>query len=383
MTALALLGVGLLAALMAWREIVWRLVVPTILASLDLSPSSVPHQGEVEVAVTVTNPSWFPCPLVRCEIALPDGLEPEAGSPVRQALVSPLVGQPPGLSSQAKHVVFTVSLAPHEAVTVRFHVKGVRRGAHRIQGIRVEFGDGFTGRREQRMFVIARTAVVHPRLHDGTGARLLARRLGPTTMWRKVTSTASDWVDLRPYAVGDSVRDIAWMPSARSGSLIVLERASAMRYHVVIVTSVRASHLRWEARTDLADRIYEAAFSLMQEVSRRGAEVSLYCDAYWTMSRMRSSGHRVLTGAGGWTPRFQHHVGHSLGVLSVYQTVPLSQVLTEVGHAMPDAALVVVILAYEDDATRQAVLRLSERGHIVELHRVGHDRVSQGTGGPT
>ncbi len=377
MTGIALImGAGLVVALMVWVQLVQRIVAPRIQAEVLCAKASIAFNASVEITIALSNPTWLPCPLLRWEINLPAGLPMVTGQGGVAEVQAPAPTLVPSVHRKATwaangtKVSMALALRAREAVAVRFDVLGARRGTHHLQSLKLEIADGFTLHRETRGFSPFVTVTVHPRRIVGQRPTVPPNRLGMVNARAKLAPTALDWVDLRAYRMGDSLRDVAWMVSARCGELTVLERATAMDPVVVVVASVRISELRWEGRADHADRVYEATYTLIEQLSKQGVQWMLYCDGFWGYGHRPANRHRVLRGEGAWTSSAHQQAGHVLGSLSEYASVALTGILAEVRGDIWPPATVIILTGYEDNATRQEMSTLRRQGYRVEVRKV-------------
>ncbi len=377
------LGVMVLAAaLLSWVELVHRMVAPRIEAEVIPVATSLAFQAVTEITIIIRNPTWLPCPLLRCALDLPDGLsveldqDPQASS----KSIQPTMGKRRWTADRPP-IVVTLALRPREVVTVRFDVRGIRRGAHRLQRMMLTVTDGLTMRRQERVFSVARTITVHPRRTAGKRRRVPLDGLGLTASPLKFAPTSCDWVDMREYRAGDDLRDVAWMVTARRGEMIVVERATAMRQVVVVVASVRISELRWEGRADHADRIYEASYALIEALSRQGVQVWVYADGYWGEGLHKASRHVVVRGEGVWTPRMGHDVGHKLGGLAAYAAISLEDLLAEVEREVEFPAVIVWLAGYRDAAVDKKFREWRRRGCRVDSVELSPLAAGDGEGG--
>lgn len=357
---LAILGV--VSAILAWSGLVRRVVAPRVEASMAAEPSSIPFGYTAHLIIRLRNASALPCPLVTGRFTLPPGLDlvtaDGAPDPHRRGRgLLPSDGQP---------ISFALALGRRQQATLSFWVQGSSRGRHAIQHLALEISDGFTLHREVKTFRVFVPVTVHPRHIRPRSTRVQENLLGTLTSYRKLAPTSVDWVDLHPYRVGDPVRDIAWMASARRGELIVMERASSMSHLVVLVVSVRISAYTWQVHAEHADRIYEQALAFLEKLSRDGALCHLYSDGYWGDGWKKPMNHLVLRGDGIWSPRVRQQAGHIFGSLSAYPSVPLAQILAEVQRAVNPPARILLLTAYVDEELQLKVKDLRRRGYQVE-----------------
>ena len=370
---LPLVVLALVATLVTWVQVVSRVVAPRIHVDLACSKTSIAYGTTTELAVTVRNPTRFPCPFLKCTIPLPDGLSVIAQA--KAPTSNPREGKPSSATPDAEEVrpnesattSLILSVGPLESVTVRFRVKGLRRGRHPVQRVSLDVSDGFTMKSVTKSFAFFVIITVHPRRIDAKRSETALNQWGPRTSPTKLSPTSVDWVDMRPYAMGDSFRDIAWMPSARRGELIVLERSSTMNQQAVLIVSVRSSEWLWASNGAFADQVYETTFALVEALSRQGVHLLLFCDARQPSAKTSRDRHLVFQEDGIWTPRLAERVGHRLGSMPASPSVSLGEILADVERRVSSPTKIVVLLGYEDSAIRHHVNALARRGHSVDV----------------
>lgn len=337
---------ALLVGLLAWSQMVKRFVTPKLTVEVALTRASVEFEGQTEAVVTLTNPTSLPCPWVTCQIELPDGLF--------------FTGATDGQAS------YTLALGPREVVKLRLPITGASRGRHHLQSLSVRVSDGFTTFRHTVNVSLFLTVTVHPRRMSQRTADVRLDRLGTIASTRKLAPTSLDWVDLRPYARGDSIRDVAWMVTARRGELTVLERALSLNYDVVLVASVHVSDVQWEGRASLAEAVYEETYALMEHFAKRGVQFQLYTDAVWINERRKASADSVFKAVGVWTPRVQQQMGHVLGSLSSSPALSLTTVLERVVRQVASPARIIVVTGYLDAGAQSQLQKMRRLGYAVE-----------------
>lgn len=347
MNVLLILLPVLILALGAWVLLIRRVVAPRIDARVSCIDSSVAHGTETEVTVMLRNPTYFPCPFVTCELQLPLGLRT--------------------VTQKEGRVSYTVALGRREVVQIHIPVTAVKRGRHHIHELTLRVADGFTMYRDSKQVDVFSTVTVHPRRIQTRPAHARFSQLGLLTSTRKLAPTSVDWIDMHSYQIGDSIRDVAWMTSARRGELIVLDRAVSMSQQVVLLASVRVSAVAWEVSEARADLVYETAFAMMEEMTRRGVQFLFYCDAYWANERRKARTSWVLRGDGVWSPRIRRQTGHVLGSLSISCATSVTAIFDEIERAVAHPARIVFLTGFVDPATQQRISAMKRRGDQVDL----------------
>ncbi|MCD7866553.1 MAG: DUF58 domain-containing protein [Clostridiales bacterium] len=108
---------------------------------------------------------------------------------------------------------------------------------------------------------------------------------------RTVVAGGMDYVGVREYAVGDSMKQIHWKLSAHSpGYMTKLQESSREIDYSVVLDFAAESHVK-EVMMDIQDALIETSLSLIDEISRHHTSYSLlYCDRHHAIRRMRPKG---------------------------------------------------------------------------------------------
>lgn len=363
MIALTIIA-ALLAVLLLWGMLWRRLVAPYIDASAKFSKASVVYGGSFEFTIAIHNPTNLPAPLVTCEFELPRGIS-----------TTPL-GSRNSSDKDACLISTSVSLRPRERVTLRYTLYGVHRGKHRLSNCTLQMSNGFTQGFQFKKVFVDEPVVVHPQKHEYPISSRAVSRVGTRQAIRKLYPTSQDWIDLRPYRPGDSVRDIHWMSSARRGELIVLERASSVANHAVVVVSTQVSRDFWTPNERVAEAVLNTAYALLLRLLRDDSKFVLYTNVASRRGAGAMGRHHLLTIEGTNSPKVEFQLGHTIGSLPIYAHTELSKVLSELDQAVHEPTRIFVVTGYEDDEMHQRLIRLSRAGHRVETILVRPDDAS-------
>jgi uncharacterized protein (DUF58 family) len=205
--AVALGLVALLAILAAWTAILRR--------ALDVGlvlPERLVHGEEVDLAVTVVNPSRLPAPRVRVEVTLP------------------------GWGFTPSEAVFEVALPPRRSVTLTSPVAGYGRGHWQARTIVARLTDPWGLYRGEVSFPPPPATMVLPRVVPVRRLELPAvAPLAELPDRRALSTDPMAIVGVRPYTPGDPLRSIHWPATAASGTLVRRETERAWARDLLVV----------------------------------------------------------------------------------------------------------------------------------------------------
>ncbi|MBX2796306.1 MAG: DUF58 domain-containing protein [Myxococcales bacterium] len=119
-----------------------------------------------------------------------------------------------------------------------------QRGAARLSAVWVRSTFPFGLMEHRRRLALAADLLVYPRPHPSV--------LTPRASWEAGSEDdhrsggAGDFLELRPYQPGDSIKRVHWPTTARLGQLLVVERAAERAPAVEVVVAHAASGAVWE-----------------------------------------------------------------------------------------------------------------------------------------
>lgn len=149
---------------------------------------------------------------------------------------------------------------------VRAVVRPRRRGPVRLDGVRVVTTFPFGIVKKSVTFPQPETALIRPRAIPVSGESL-GPRAGAAAQAERSRATAGRDVEfhsLREYMPGDSMRQIAWRATARTGELIVRENVSPATRRVWIALNFRA--IREHSGTDVSSEEQDVFFGKRKRV---------------------------------------------------------------------------------------------------------------------
>lgn len=263
----------------------------------------------------------------------------------------------PGVRVGAGAQRSVVSLRPGERRVLSYRLRFERWGVHRVGAAAATSTDAI-GLRTAQAHAAAHTVRVFP-------SRERIVHLLPPASTRAVSGSqlsrrkgeGFEFADLRPYAVGDSMRRINWRQSARRGSLVVTERAREESADVVLFLDAYA-----EARDDdggTLDDVVRAAAALARAHLRRHDRVGLVSFAGELQWLRPASGQRHL-----------YRIAETLLESEIGRSLRWQRADVIPRRILPPHALVIALTPLLDERTNRALLDLRARGYdlaIVEL----------------
>jgi uncharacterized protein (DUF58 family) len=207
--------------------------------------------------------------------------------PVRVRRGSPALGlvriantgrrRAPGLSvaDRAGDRVVTLglpALRPGQQFTSTYRLPTDRRGVFEVGPLVLAQTDPFGLLARRRPFGEAARLWVHPRSHPVPAARSGATIEMDGPMDDTAPEGTIAFQGLRPYVVGDDLRQVHWRTTARTGTLMVKKHVDTNRPQVVVLLDDRAGSYP----ADLAfEEAVEVAASLLEQAVRSGAPTRL------------------------------------------------------------------------------------------------------------
>lgn len=255
-----LLFVLVVAQLAAW---IWvRAAARGVRWSRSVPRAAFPDET-VEVAITVRNEGRVPIPWLLVSESVPADLRPSEA--VRQVIA---------LGARAKR-------------RVAYTVQGRRRGLYKLGPLTMRTGD-VLGLFERPLTGEATDSlVIYPRvlpLHElGLPAAL---PFGAAPAPASLFTDPARPTGVRPYAAGDSMRQIDWKNSARAGTLQVRRHQPAIARETLVALAFSRAEYPGRYTYDSLERAVVAAASIAADLVSRGQPVGI-C----------SSGHDPLTDA--------------------------------------------------------------------------------------
>lgn len=153
------------------------------------------------------------------------------------------------LVSFETHACSLFTLMPYQQIRRRHKVRFLRRGEYNLGNASLTVGDPlgvFTTSREQDMNA---PVLVYPRmLDDDEIPSPLLTLLGDISAERSLTTDPFLVRGIRPYQIGDPVRDIHWPATARTGEAQVRQHDYTARSQLLVVFNAERIEQQWSDR---------------------------------------------------------------------------------------------------------------------------------------
>jgi uncharacterized protein (DUF58 family) len=299
-----------------------------------IAPAAAFPGEPVEVALVVRNDSVVPIPWLLLSESVPTALR-----------TSPAVRQ-------------VVTLAARGERRLAYTVEGRRRGLYKLGPLTMRTGD-VLGLFEQPLAgEAADSLVIYPQvfpLHElGLPAALpFGVRPAPASLFTDPARPAG----ARPYAPGDSVRQIDWKSSARAGGLQVRRHEPAIARETLLAVAFSRGEFPGRFAYDSLERAVVAAASIAADLIARGQPVGLCTSGYDPIAEAPAA--PITPGVG------RPHLIELLRLLGRLEAPPTGDLLAALGPATASlgwGSTVVVVAASGDQALVERLLPLRRRG---------------------
>lgn len=273
----AAVAVGLLIFVNWWLA---RYVVRTVRVHRRISRQEAEIGQTVDVSLSVSNPGRLPVVWMIIEDLLS-----------RHALLPP----PARLEVQGRRV-HLLGVKPRERATLTYYLKCCGRGFFQIGPTVVEAGDLFGLFCRYRVATHPQFLTVYPELLPIEGYDIASRRpIGEIRMTHRLYEDPTRIAGVRQYRPGDSLRQIHWRATARTGQLQSrLYEPSSIAGATLVVDFHRRSYPD-RGRAELA---VTCAASLAAAICAQRQQVGL-------VSNGRDASERVRTE--GWESEYRSH----------------------------------------------------------------------------
>lgn len=181
---------------------------------------------------------------------------------------------------------------------------------------------------------------------------------------RTMVSGGMDYVGVREYAMGDSMKQIHWKLSAHSlGYMTKLQESSREIDYSVVLDFAADREENKEVLMDLQDTLIETSLSLIDEISKHHTNYTLlYCDRHQMVRRIRPKGRE-----------------DDLELIKDFAVITpdpdagfpdACRILQEEGSVASRSTNVIVVTARVTDELLQELMRIKRQRRVPELYHV-------------
>ncbi len=337
-------------------------VLPNVEIEVDSIKASLALGETTSITVHLRNRSWAPAPYVKCKMKLPDGIR--------------LKGSDETIAIKQNQCEVNVSIMGNQEVRLTIPIEGIQRGVHVISSATLIMTNGLSFKTHAVFLSIDRKIVVHPRrINSSTKQLIRTQQIGALSLPKRNYAVSQDWITIRPYEVGDSVRDIAWYLSARRDEAYILQRSVAILAKTIVIINLQTDDVVWKVNTRLAERIYEVSYQVLETLMRAEMTIEVMTNAHEVEVSQTAKQQRKLisqrTFQGPVTKKSIRQVGHWLGQLSVHAKYSFDQMRIKLPKW--STVSVVVITAFSQPMDEKWTKQLRKQGCMVEFIHVGEN----------
>lgn len=283
----------------------------------------------------------------------------EAGSPCRVDLEltntgkrtrPPLTAVDPVGSSSGAAVLIVPALPPGQTARAAYEVPTERRGQFQLGPLQLSLVDPFGLASARRQVSSAGTVLVLPRVDSLPGLPPAPGGQTPAASARSARAQGEDFFALRPYQVGDDLRQVHWPSTARVDDLMIRQLELPWQHRVTVVLDNRRSLHDAES----FEEAVSAAASILTGSQRAGA-----------LTRLTTpSGFDSGPGTGG--AHWDALMG-ALATIGTNRNASLSAALSRLARQDSASSLAVVTTDAAPAADLETTRHLSRRAGLVVL----------------
>jgi uncharacterized protein (DUF58 family) len=322
-----------------------------------LSAPAVGFGDEVTLTVEIANRKLVPLPWLEVADECP-------------AVVELVTGDLHAFWKTGRAILPTVlTLWWYERVTRHYRLRCLQRGEYVFGPATLRSGDLFGFATQNRDVGECQTLLVYPKM-----VPVEALGVPVSFPWggvRRPDQLYPDplrFVGIRPYARGDSLRQVHWKATARLGAPQVKTYESSTTLRAMLYVNVDTLPHLWQGiRPDLLELVICAAASLASHLLHLRYQVGLVANG---MVAGKVGPARV---AAGRAPSQLTAILALLARLSPSMTVPFAHLLRVEGQQLPVGTTVLLVTGLFDAAVIEQVRVLQARGHRVIAVLAGDD----------
>ena len=234
----------------------------TVLAAF--AQRSITEGEEGELYETIINQKWLPLPMLRVKFETDRHLDfmQEGNLAVTDRCY--------------KHDIFTVMM--FQKITRKLNFRADRRGFYEIKQISIDSTDLFMERHLDKDVACSASIYVYPRQADP--GRLLIpfqKMMGEVLTRRYAYEDPFEFQGIRPYESFDSMRDVNWKASARTGELRTNLHGYTVRQEVCLLLNLESETIM--DYKQLKEESIRLANSLAEMFFAQGIPVGVYSNA--------------------------------------------------------------------------------------------------------
>lgn len=177
-------------------------------------------------------------------------------------------------AAEREHPFFAASVPAHGQTDLSYTVTCTRRGWYEFPPIQLSTRAPFGFWQARRTAAVPTGVLVFPEYRELKQLALFERAPAPQNLIAR-SGLGSEFIGVREYRPGDSLRHIHWRTTARAGRLIVKEFAEETLPGLTLALDLRAASVIGAEDNNTLELAIKAAASLAHYASQRGLTVTL------------------------------------------------------------------------------------------------------------
>jgi uncharacterized protein (DUF58 family) len=253
----------------------------------------------------------------------------------------------------------TFSLPAHAARTWHTEPHCERRGRYSTGVVNVRISDPLGLFPVKKSFGVAQPVIVYPKTVDLSHFQVVPRQEPGQSPRRWLASeTGPAAARVREYALGDSLRHVAWPTTAHTGRMMVREfepeRSNYAFHSIWIVPDMNATVNHGVAPDSTEEYTVTIAASLARKYVEGGKDVGLMAVAHEAAFHLPKGGEGHLD-----------HILRSLAIMKADGHAPLATLLSSEADLFEAGSALIIIMPAERQDITGALRRAINRGVIV------------------
>ena len=362
MNALIILGVFALISL-AFGLLLKLVAVKKLSCVRSFSKTAV-FEGETgEMVEVVSNHSWMIVPWLR--------IESRVSPHLRFGRLDNL-----DVIGQMYHKsIFT--LMPYQRITRRHKVHFIHRGAFNIGNASITAGDFlgvFSDSQEQRLDI---NLLVYPRLLDDSELpEPFSRLIGDCLVQRQLLRDPFMISGIRPYQLGDNVRDIHWPATARTGDVQVRVHDFTAQTKLLVLINMQLTEKQWGNLMEYEQGPVEKAIAMAATLCVRALRAGLPAGFGANMPIGESKESTLLLPAGGAAR--EEELLAAFARMRVLRACSFNTYLDSLQNVT--GMDIVILSCYESEQMKKRIEALRLRGNTVRVYQLERGVTQYDTG---
>lgn len=273
MNIFGLLAAGLLLA--ALQTVVFRLFGLKAVRYRRYFTANAVYEGQrVELIEEIANAKLLPVPWLKVEARMSRHLRFRSQENL-------------AIADDTYHrSLFT--MGPWRKITRTHTVSCVRRGCYAVENVVLSTGDLFGFGEKSQTVANPMELIVYPRIQDFNALAVPSRRWqGDVVVRRHIEPDPFLVNGIRPFLRGDTLRDVHWAATARTGALKVKTRDYTANPRLLLVVNVQLTEDQWGELNEEQCLSIEESLSLAATYAewalKNGVETGFLCNGRWSV----------------------------------------------------------------------------------------------------